>query len=247
VTVVRKIFIVFFIVLALAGSVFAVWGSFPLRPLPNALAALSSNKEVTVNQESKWISFQPTRQKSTTGLVFYPGGHVDYRSYAPALNAVAARGYLVVLVRMPLSLAVFAPSRANEVIAAFPGIKNWAVGGHSLGGAMAANYIFSANNPARGLVFWAAYPASNNSIADRTLAVVSISGSQDGLATPEKISQSRVLLPQDTQWVEIRGGNHAGFGSYGPQPGDKPADISPQVQQEQIVEATVSLLKRLEN
>lgn len=37
--------------------------------------------------------------------------------------------------------------------------------------------------------------------------------------------------------VEIPGGNHAGFGDYGPQEGDGPAAIAPREQQEQTADA----------
>jgi len=76
--------------------------------------------------------------------------------------------------------------------------------------------------------------------------VVSISASFDGLATPEKIDASRPLLPADTVWVTIQGGNHAQFGWYGPQPGDDPAAISRETQQAQIIEATVEFLESLQ-
>ena len=73
-------------------------------------------------------------------MIFYPGGRVDPRSYAPAARAIAAQGYLAVITPMPLNLAVFTPGRAAQVIAAYPEIHTWAIGGHSLGGAMAANF-----------------------------------------------------------------------------------------------------------
>lgn len=94
-------------------------------------------------------------------------------------------------------------------------------------------------------MLWAAYPAGNNSLADRALAVTSIYASEDGLATPDKIEASRALLPQKTHWVNIEGGNHAGFGYYGPQGGDGTATISREAQQAQVVKATLDLLKAL--
>ena len=103
---------------------------------------------------------------------------MDARSYAPAARAIAAQGYLVVIVPMPFNLAVFKPAAAEAVIAAHPEIEHWAIGGHSLGGAMAANYVYTHPDAVQGLVLWAAYPAGNNSLADRQLAVVSIYGTQ---------------------------------------------------------------------
>ncbi len=101
--------------------------------------------------------------------------------------------------------------------------------------------------PSRDWSLWAAYPAGNNGLAGRQLAIVSIYGAADGLATGAKIDASRPLLPADTPFVPIAGGNHAQMGWYGPQGGDGAASISREAQQAQVVEATVALLARLGN
>jgi pimeloyl-ACP methyl ester carboxylesterase len=213
--------------------------------MPEALVALQSDDTVQVETEP-WLTFQPAGDEPETGLILYPGGRVDPRAYAPSARALAQEGYLVVIVPMPLNLAFFAPGRAAEVMAAFPSIEHWAIGGHSLGGAMAAN--FARNNPGAvgGLALWAAYPAASDDLSDYQLAASSIYGTRDGLATPDEIDASRPLLSPDTQWVAIEGGNHAQFGWYGPQSGDNEATISREEQQAQIVAATQQLLQRLD-
>jgi pimeloyl-ACP methyl ester carboxylesterase len=110
---------------------------------------------------------------------------------------------------------------------------------------MAAHFVATHPGAVDGLVLWAAYPASSDDLSQSGVRVVSISASLDGLATPEKIAASRPLLPADTVWVTIEGGNHAQFGWYGPQSGDAPAAIPREAQQAQIVEATVALLESL--
>jgi dienelactone hydrolase len=223
---------------------FVLWGSTPAKPMPEALTALQSDSQVTVTT-GKWLIFEPVGVQPDTGFIVYPGGRVDYRAYAPQAHAIAAQGYLVVIVRMPLNLAVMDASAAEEVIAAYPQIKHWAVGGHSLGGAMAANFVYTHPGAVQGLVLWAAYPASSNDLSKSPLRVVSISGTLDGLSTPEKIAASIPLLPQETVWVPIEGGDHAQFGWYGPQSGDNPATISREEQQAQVVRATLDLLASL--
>ena len=223
---------------------FVLWGSTPAKPMPEALSAFQSDSQVTITA-GKWLIFEPVGVQPDTGFIVYPGGRVDYRAYAPQAHAIAAQGYLVVIVRMPLNLAVMDASAAEEVIAAYPQIKHWAVGGHSLGGAMAANFVYTHPGAAQGLVLWAAYPASSNDLSKSPLRVVSISGTLDGLSTPEKIASSIPLLPQDTVWVPIEGGDHAQFGWYGPQSGDNPATISREEQQAQVVRATLDLLASL--
>ena len=230
------------VILLLGG--FLLWASTPAGPMPEALAALESDDAVQVETEP-WLIFSPLAENPTEGLVLYPGGRVDPRSYAPAAHALAEKGYLVVIVPMPLNLAVFAPDRASEVMAAFPEIGRWALGGHSLGGAMSAHYVYQNPDAVQGLVLWASYPSSSEDLAGYSTAVTSISATNDGLATPDKIAASRPLLPPDTGWVAIEGGNHAQFGWYGPQAGDGTATISREEQQGQIVAATLALLSRL--
>jgi predicted alpha/beta-hydrolase family hydrolase len=230
------------LILLLLG--FVIWGSTPARPMPEALAAIQSNAQTTVTA-GKWLTFQPAGAQLSTGFIIYPGGRVDYRAYAPAAQSIASQGYLVVIVPMPLSLAVFKPGAAAEVIAVHPEIKHWAVGGHSLGGAMAASFVYTHPAAVEGLVLWASYPAASNDLSGSAVRVLSISGTLDGLSTSAKIAASRALLPADTAWMPIDGGNHAQFGWYGLQAGDNPASITRQEQQAQIVRATVDFLSKL--
>ncbi len=221
-------------------AVFVAWATFfSAAPMAAALAEIPT---VSPAPDHDWLVFTPSGGDPTTGLIFYPGGLVDARAYAPAARQVADAGYLVVIVPMPLKLAFLDAERASEVMQAFPAVQRWVIGGHSLGGAMAAQYAFRHPEQIAGLVLWAAYPADNTSLADRTLPVVSISGALDGLATPAKIEASHALLPANTRFVVIEGGNHAQFGWYGEQSGDHPAAISRQEQQQQVVAATIALL-----
>ena len=243
---IRVVGLVVLLIFIFAVGGFIVWGSTPLGPAPEALAALSSDAEVTV-EEGRWITFVPTGREPTTGFVFYPGGRVDPRSYAPLAREIALRGYEVIIVPMPLNLAVFAPGRASAVIAAKPAVKLWAIGGHSLGGAMAASYAHDHEAAVAALVLWASYPPSSDDLSGwNDFPVLSIYGTQDHGMTSEKGVSTRVLLPKSTCWVVIQGGNHAQFGAYGLQPGDGTAEIPAAAQQTQIVDATVSFLDAVE-
>ncbi len=173
----------------LATAVFLIWATTGPEPMPEALAALQSDAQVEVQTEP-WLVFAPVGVDPTTGLILYPGGRVDPRAYAPTGRAIAQEGYLVVVVPMPLDLAFFAPDRALEVVAAFPRVQNWAVGGHSLGGAMSTRLVYENPEAAQGLVLWAAYPAATDDLSKRNLAVASIYGTRDGVATGDKIAAS---------------------------------------------------------
>ena len=231
------------IVLIIAG--FVVWSSAALGPTPEALAALESTSSVKIISTPSWITFQPSTQPANVGLIFYPGGKVEFRSYAPALRQIAEAGYLVVLPNMPLNMAVFDPDKASAIIKAFPSVMNWVMGGHSLGGTMAAMYAAAHPDQIKGLVLWAAYPSSTDNLHDKGVKVLMVFGTLDGLVTQSKLDAARMLLPFDTSWVPIPGGDHAQFGDYGPQPGDNPATVSAFDQQMAAVKATVKFLKNL--
>jgi hypothetical protein len=226
--------------LMLAG--FLVWALTPLGPMPEAMQALKSSADVIVETED-WYVFMSRDTIPDTGLILYPGGRVDPRSYTPVAHALSAEGYHVVIVPMPLNLAVLGVNKAEEVIAAYPEIKTWVVGGHSLGGSMAANYVKANPGIIDGLVLWASYPATSDDLSMVDVSVTSISATHDGLATSEDIAASKPFLPADTTWVIINGGNHAQFGWYGEQSGDNEAEITREEQQEHIIRATLDLLE----
>jgi len=239
----RYILITLIVIVLLAIGGFVVWAENSLGPGKQALAALESDSQVKV-QQADLVVFQPVDAQASVGFKFYPGGRVDYRSYAPVLRQIAVDGYLVVLVPAPLNLMVFDVNAADAVFSQFPQITHWAVGGHSLGGAMAANYLYTHPGAADGLILFASYPAESNDLSDSDLQVLSIYGTRD-MAGMEKFDATRMLLPADTTWVVIEGGNHAQFGDYGSQPGDNQAMISAMDQQTQIVDATVAFLDTL--
>jgi hypothetical protein len=239
----KKVFWIVIILVFAISAGFIGWASFPLGPGPDAQTALQSDEKVSVDILQGWTVFQPIDVKPETGFIFYPGGRVDYHSYAPVLNSLAEQGILVVLVPMPLSMAVFSPNKAEAVLTSFPEIQNWAIGGHSLGGAMAARYVFTHPGEMQGLALWASYPASTDSLANQNLEVLSIYGDHDGQL--EKLESSGPLLPQNTIWIKIIGGNHAQFGDYGLQPGDGEAQITPAQQWTQVTDATINLLQKI--
>jgi hypothetical protein len=239
---IKRIFAYMLLAIIVGALAFFVWAETPLGPMPEALAALESDANVVVSV-AEWITFEPASVIPTTGFIFYPGGRVDPRSYAPAAREIARQGYLAVIVDMPLNLAVFDPDRASQVIASHPEISNWAIGGHSLGGSMAASFAADPMNGVEGLVLWASYPTSNTDLSGLQVSVASIFGSEDGLVSAEEIETSVSLLPTTTVWIKINGGNHGQFGWYGDQRGDNPAMISREEQQFQAVQGTIGVLE----
>lgn len=223
--------------LLILGTIFVFWASDAAPASQTALQAMESDALVYVSPENGWVIFFPAENpRPEAGFVFYPGGRVDYRAYAPVLKLIAGQGYFVALVPVPLNLAFFDINAPARVQAEYPEIQNWFVGGHSLGGVAASSY--AATHPdIKGVVFFASYPA-NDTLIEMGMPALSIYGTDDGLATVDKVSDSRALLPADARFVAIEGGNHSQFGSYGLQAGDNEAAIPPDEQWTRAAAAT---------
>jgi hypothetical protein len=240
------------VVLVRSTAVLAVLGLITvllyLRRHPassTAVDAMGGAPGVTVSESSTRIALRPTGEARTTGLVFHPGALVDPRAYVPNLTPLAEAGYPVIIIKEPYNIAFFDPNGAQATMDANPEVERWVVGGHSLGGVMAASVAGRDDDRVRGLLLWGSYP--NGSIADRTeLVAMSIYGSEDGLTTPAEIDDSRDRLPPDTTFVEIPGGNHAFFGDYGEQSGDGTATISREEAQRMIRAASLELMAEVD-
>jgi hypothetical protein len=221
-----------------------------LRPLPAtavAVDAMSGGPAVRVVDGTSRIELVPTGHAAATGLVFFPGALVDPRAYVPLLTPMADHGFTVDIVKPPYGIAFLASGAPGTIIASHPDISRWVVGGHSLGGVVAAAYAGGGHAEVRGLLLWASYP--NGSIAGATsLAVTSVSAGNDGLATPARIEASEPDLPPDTVFVVVAGAVHADFGDYGPQRGDGTPTVgrARARAQDQIVTASLALLERVD-
>ncbi len=222
---------------------FVVWGLTPLGPTDSALGALKSDSGVSVEQADEGWVFRPASGTATRGYIFYPGGHVDPRSYAPYARALAQRNCVVVISEMPLALAVLNPNAATAAIENNPDVATWTIGGHSLGGVMAAQYAAFNLDTIDGLVLLASYPQSSSSLSQSGLRVSSLVGTQDTVVNRQSWDDAKPLLPQDTRFLEIEGGNHAQFGDYGPQPGDtEDPDMSAAEQQDITVNESIAVI-----
>ncbi len=232
------------VVLTLVG-IGALWWLTPFVAVQPALAAMESDAAVTVVEYPTQIGMTPTRAAPETGVFFQPGARVDARAYAAVLRPLAETGQLVVISKQPFGIAFFNTQAFSSVQSAYPGVTTWVVGGHSLGGTVACidadAHDSDAEHPVRGLLLYASYPASDMSTS-LTAAVLSISGSDDGLATPAKIDAAKPLLPKDTEYQVVEGAVHAYFGDYGPQPGDGTPTITHDDARQQISDLSVGFV-----
>ena len=206
---------------------------------PEPLASVRENPAITVTDADEGIVLAPADGDSDLGLVFIPGAKVDPWAYAAILQGLAEEGTTVVITRPWLNLAFFDPRGLDAFTSAAPDIDVWGVGGHSLGGVRACQLAADAD----ALVLFGSYCATD--VSDSGLPVLSISGSEDGLSTPEKIADARDLLPGDAEMVEIDGASHASFGDYGPQDGDGTPTISTDEMHDEVTRLTEEFLAPL--
>ena len=168
------------------------------------------------------IVFEPAETEN--GFIFYPGGKVEHTAYIPLMKALASEGMLCILVEMPFRLAVLDMSAAEGLQDDYPEIEEWYIGGHSLGGSMAASYLAKHRDNYEGLVLLGSYSTADLSNVD--IEVLSVYGSEDMVLNKEKYDENKSNLPSDYTEAVIAGGCHAYFGMYGAQDGDGTPEIT---------------------
>lgn len=229
-------FTVFFLLLLGIALVFYVKDYYHSES--TAKNFLKSNNIVTVTEEKNFISFTNKKKTSENAFIFYPGAKVESTAYAPLLYRLAENGIDCFLVKMPFHLAVLSPNKANTVFKDYKNkYTNWYIGGHSLGGAMAASYTSKNVSQLKGLILLGAY--STKDLSNTDLFTLSIYGSNDRVLNHEKYKTYKKNLPPSFSELVLEGGNHAYYGNYGEQKGDGKADLTRKEQQEKTCDAII--------
>lgn len=221
--------IVFVVLVTLLTASFFVYVSRYYKADETATAVLQTDAVTRVDEN--FIVLSPTVD-SDTALIFYPGAKVEHIAYLPILKSIEQHcGITCILVKMPFNMAIFNANAADEIIDRFPEIKNWYIGGHSMGGAMASSYAAKNQNKVDGLILLGAYLYGGYP-AEKALTVYG----DLNTTVAEKVDYTKNV-------VVIKGGNHAGFGNYGKQKGDPDATMSSQEQQDIAVDAIRAFLE----
>lgn len=178
-------------------------------------------------------------------VILYPGGLVRPQAYEWLARRLAADGFPVVIPEFAFDLAVTDANRADTLIQQYGEGRRVVVAGHSLGGAMAAQYAASRADELAGLMLFAAYPGDGADLSTSGLPVLSLTGEHDTVVNPDALTSARVRLPSDTRRVTIDGGVHSFFGRYGPQQGDGTPTVTRDTAEQQIAAAVKSFLEGL--
>lgn len=228
----RTAVIVLVAAIVVGASGFLVYANVTSAAEREPLAEVADDPAVLIDYSRDSVVLTPASDPNGEGLVFIAGAKIEPVAYAYKLSGLVDAGYTVVIVRPFLNFGLFETRPLSAFTALAPGVSAWYVGGHSLGGVKACMYADSPE--VRGLVLFGSYCA--NDLSGSALTVVSLSGSDDGLSTPEKIDANKAALPADTTFVEIDGANHAAFGDYGLQAGDGESSIDDSDMRDAITE-----------
>ena len=204
----RKIIIAAAVVLVLAvivGACAIYLGDY-YRADIEAIGAFLPQGSGWAEQPDGTIVFE--RDDATKGFIFYPGGKVEAYSYLPLLMECSRNGIFCAMPEMPFRLAVFDIHAAEEIRETYPDIDRWYIGGHSLGGSMAALYAQAHAAELDGLILLGSYASCDLSGTD--LRVLSVYGSEDGVMNREKYERYKNNLPASLTEVEIAGCNCEG-------------------------------------
>lgn len=213
-----------------------------LRRPPLVLGQDAAVTGVTAEQVA--VSYNPDlggfidvapRGDFSTLFTLYPGGLVRPQAYEWLGRALAPYGVRTLIPVFPLDLAVTAPDRAEGLLGLAAG-HPVVIGGHSLGGSMAARFALRHSEALRGLVLMGAYSAEGDDLSGLALETLVLAAEHDGLATLEEITAGMTRLPDGAALSVIPGAVHSFFGRYGPQRGDGLPTVTRAEAERQIVE-----------
>ena len=197
------------------------------------------NTAYTVEEFSDGIFVDGSGNKDA--VIFYPGAKVEYTAYLPLCVKLAEQGVDCFLVEMPFHLAILGMNKADKIMEDYS-YENWYLAGHSLGGAMAANYVAENVDEFAGLIMLAAYPTK--ALVSDDLKVISIYGNKDEVINEEKLDAGVEFVPVHYTEIGLGGANHAGFGNYGPQEGDGEPTMEREKQQEMTVHYIMKMIQQ---
>lgn len=196
-----------------------------------------------------WYPKQPWNEK-IVGYIFHPNIWYDERAYAPVARALAFSGIPTFILDVPVSFSFLTPYRADTVLRDFPNITSWIVGGHGIGGQVAAHYAQARRHigPVDGLALFASAPAPLfTDLSLSGIKAISAWGSLDGIFSRIEWEDGKKMLPPDADFRELQGGNHANWAYLiNPQAGDGAATVTRDAQIAFSITAVKILVARVE-
>jgi len=236
-----------------ATAVFVIWSVIAYRASSQARMAVHSDSTVSVRHADGMWHFEPTGRAESTDLLFIPGALVDPKAYAPLARAAARNGYGAMIVEVPRRGAFGGADspeldrRIAAVLALHGDSQRIVVAGHSRGAVIASRIAFTHAAAVDGLVLIGTSHPRDQDLSSLTIPVTKIVGTRDGLASPAEVRDNADLLPPQTRWIWIEGGNHSQFGWYGFQPLDRLAQIDAGEQRRIMTRGVLDMLQAVDS
>lgn len=205
--------------------------------------AASAQARVSVDDVGgRVLSIKPATSDGDLLLVLYPGGLVRPQAYEWLGRALAEHGVHTVIPEFFADLAVTGKDRADGLIARYAAGRPVVIGGHSLGGAMAADYASRHADQLSGLILLAAYPAGGVDLTTTRFGGLSLLAEHDQVADAAKVRAGMTQLSPSSRLEVVPGAVHAFFGRYGPQQGDGVPTVRRAEAEQDIIDRIVAYL-----
>ena len=148
----KRVLISLAVVIVLLLAVAGIYLADYRKPDDSALKAINNPVvNVTVTQETGWMAFAPDAA-TDRAIIFYPGAKGRYDAYATIAEKLAQNNIMCILVDAPLNMSLLDVNAADKVKPHFPEIKHWYIGGHSMGGSAAEQYVKKHQRENEGLI-----------------------------------------------------------------------------------------------
>ncbi|WP_228851809.1 alpha/beta hydrolase [Aegicerativicinus sediminis] len=225
----------------LAGIAFMLWQFYSMQAHNVENSLMQSDDQLTFHNTSDFYSYTPTAYYNST-LIFFPGALVQPKAYIPLCRNIAENNVKVYLIKMPWRQATMGYNKIKELDILKNSTMTYILAGHSQGGKMAAQFVYENPDAIDKLILIGTTHPRDISLADQTLPILKIYGTNDGVADEATMLKNKPMLPEKTEFKRIEGGNHSQFGYYGFQLGDDKANISRELQQKETLESILEFM-----
>ncbi|MDY7395164.1 alpha/beta hydrolase [Aureibaculum sp. 2210JD6-5] len=240
----KKIFKIFGAVWIFIGIAFFIYMYSTFKAKGFDKSILKSDRDIEINISDEYIYFVPKSISKST-IFFYPGALVDPFAYSPLCRKLSENGYKTIIVRMPWRMATKGYNLIKERNL-LTDKNSYTLIGHSQGGKAAGQFVYENTKSIKNLILLGTTHPRDIDLSNLEVNILKIYGSNDGVASSEKIEKNKSKLPLNAEFYEIKGGNHSQFGYYGHQMGDNTANITREVQLNSIVSKILGFLKSKE-
>jgi len=186
---IRKMLRVIWIICGISFTIVLII-SFQAKGVDKTL--LQTSDSVKVVNDSYKIEFTPLKSVKDSALIFYPGGFVDPKAYAPMARKITENGYKV---KLPLRIAFSNSqkqelfSRSKELIQNDDETNHWVMAGHSRGGALAAEFVKDESKLVDSLILIGTTHPKEFDLSDLEIDVTKVFATNDGLASEKEVKE----------------------------------------------------------